>query len=283
VITRRTLLHAALRTAIAAPLAGVAGFAYVRAIEPGWVDTETRDLAQPGLDPAFDGYRLVQLSDIHMDRWMTGTRFRGVVDTVNALAPDLIAITGDFVTNQPLAPHLAALVPELRRLAARDGTVAVLGNHDHWTAPATVRRALRDADVIELSNTTRPVRRGDAVLHVAGVDDYWIGQADLAPLLDRLPTAAGAILLAHEPDFADLSAPTGRFALQISGHSHGGQISPPGLGPPLLPPFGRKYPRGQYQLGAMTQYTNRGLGMVEPYGRFGCRPEITAFTLRPAR
>lgn len=100
------------------------------------------------------------------------------------------------------------------------------------------------------------------------------------PLLDQLAAGAGAILLAHEPDFADFSALTGPFALQLSGHSHGGQISLPLLGAPILPPFGRKYPRGRYQVGEMIQYTNRGLGMVQPYGRFNCRPEITLFILR---
>lgn len=102
------------------------------------------------------------------------------------------------------------------------------------------------------------------------------------PLLDQLAAGAGAILLAHEPDFADLSAPTGRFALQLSGHSHGGQISLPLLGAPILPPFGRRYPRGRYQVGEMIQYNNRGLGMVQPSRRFNCRPEITLFTLRAA-
>lgn len=280
-LTRRALLNAALRTAVAAPLAGAAGFGYVRGIEPGWFDTEAHDLALPGLDPAFDGYRLIQLSDIHMDRWMTGARFGGIADAVNALGADLIAITGDFITPQPVAPHLAELLPHLRRLAARDGIVAVLGNHDHWTDPAAVRRTLREAGVIELANAVRPIRRGAATLQIAGVDDTWVGQPDLAPLLAELPRGAGAILLAHEPDFADLSGPTGRFALQLSGHSHGGQISLPLLGAPILPPFGRKYPRGFFRVGEMAGYTNRGLGMVEPYGRLGCRPEITAFTLHP--
>lgn len=282
-LTRRTLLRAALRTAVAMPLAGAAGFGYVREVEPRWFDTEEHDLALPGLDPAFDGYRLVQLSDIHMDRWMTGGRLGGVVDAINRLGADLIAITGDFVTPDPPDPHLAELLPQLRRLAARDGTVAVLGNHDHWTNAAAVGATLRDAGVIELANAIRPIRRGAATLHLAGVDDTWAGRPDLGPLMAELPVGAGAILLAHEPDFADLSGPTGRFALQLSGHSHGGQVSLPFLGAPILPPFGQKYPRGFFRVGGMTGYTNRGLGMIEPYGRFGCRPEVTVLTLHPAQ
>jgi predicted MPP superfamily phosphohydrolase len=88
--------------------------------------------------------------------------------------------------------------------------------------------------------------------------------------------------LVHEPDFADVGAQTGRFDLQLSGHSHGGQINFPLLGPPLLPPCARKYPLGRYQVGEMNLYTNRGLGMVPPKVRINCRPEITVFTLEVA-
>jgi predicted MPP superfamily phosphohydrolase len=98
-------------------------------------------------------------------------------------------------------------------------------------------------------------------------------------VLKRLPEDGAAILLAHEPDFADISARTGRFDLQISGHTHGGQIRLPMIGFPYLPRFGRKYPRGLYKVGNMLQYTNRGVGMVHLPVRFNSRPEITLFTL----
>jgi predicted MPP superfamily phosphohydrolase len=94
-----------------------------------------------------------------------------------------------------------------------------------------------------------------------------------------LPAEGCAILLAHEPDCADDSAATGRFDLQISGHSHGGQVSLPLIGPPVLPYLAQKYPSGLYQVGQMFQYTNRGVGMTPPYVRLNCRPEITVFTL----
>jgi predicted MPP superfamily phosphohydrolase len=126
------------------------------------------------------------------------------------------------------------------------------------------------------------LERGGSLLHIAGVDDVWERQDRLDLVLDRLPAEGGAILLAHEPDFADTSAATGRFDLQISGHSHGGQVIAPFAGPLRLPHLGRKYPLGLYRVGDMLQYTNRGVGMVYPYVRFNCRPEITLFTLRAA-
>ncbi|MDH5508153.1 MAG: metallophosphoesterase, partial [Anaerolineae bacterium] len=117
-------------------------------------------------------------------------------------------------------------------------------------------------------------------LHWAGGDDIWENQDRLDLVLEMLPEEGCAILLAHEPDFADTSAATGRFDLQISGHSHGGQIIFPVIGPPVVPWLSEKYPLGLYQLGEMLQYTNRGIGMVgPPHVRFNCRPEITVFTL----
>ncbi|HYN87535.1 MAG TPA: hypothetical protein VER55_03345, partial [Ardenticatenaceae bacterium] len=98
-------------------------------------------------------------------------------------------------------------------------------------------------------------------------------------VLAHLPPDGAAILLAHEPDFADISAATGRFDLQLSGHSHGGQVIVPFAGPLIGPRYGQNYPVGRYQVGSMIQYTNRGIGMVAPLVRFNCRPEVTVFTL----
>jgi uncharacterized protein len=281
-LTRRRFVRLLAGATLATTATGVGGFLYVRDVEPGWVDLESVRLILPHLPAAFNGYRLVQLSDIHMDDWMTSARLAAVVRAVNATAPDAIAISGDFVTYEPRR-FLPDLVTVLRGLRARDGVVATLGNHDHWTDAGLVRRALADAGVHELSNDVRTLRRGEAALSLAGIDDYWEQRDRLDVVLERLPSAGAAILLAHEPDFADISATTGRFDLQLSGHSHGGQVHVPLLGSPVVPPFSGRYPIGRYQVGGMVQYTNRGLGMVRPYVRLGCRPEITLFTLAAPR
>jgi predicted MPP superfamily phosphohydrolase len=104
----------------------------------------------------------------------------------------------------------------------------------------------------------------------------------LDELLDQLKDNSAAILMAHEPDFADVSAQANRFDLQVSGHSHGGQIVFPFIGPPILPHLGQKYPSGLYQVGSMLQYTNRGVGMARLPVRFNCPPEITIFHLEGA-
>jgi predicted MPP superfamily phosphohydrolase len=165
-------------------------------------------------------------------------------------------------------------------MRARDGCVAILGNHDYLTDVKIVRRCIREGGVTELINDVLTLKRGDAALHVAGIDDVMEGRSRLDLVLQKLPESGAAILLAHEPDFADVSAATGRFDLQLSGHSHGGQIGVPLLRRLVLPPFSQRYTGGLYEVGGMIQYTNRGLGFVHLRLRFLCRPEITVFTLR---
>jgi hypothetical protein len=275
-IYRRVLLGAALGVLL------LGGLVYVRKVEPEDVEVVPVSLVLPRLDAAFEGYRIAQISDIHADGWMTPGRVLSLVNLVNAEAPDLVAITGDFATYsrfRSLIRHASRLVAPLRRLQATDGVVAVLGNHDHKTDARTVRRVLAASGVIELHNAVLTLRRGGESLYLCGVDDLKEGTPRLDRALEGLSEEGAAVLLAHEPDFADESAATGRFDLQLSGHSHGGQVGVPLLRYPFLPKLSRKYPTGLYRVGDMFLYTNRGLG-AHPRFRFNCRPEITVFTLR---
>jgi len=233
-----------------------------------------------GLDPAFEGYRLVHISDIHFGQWITGERLEGVVGLVNQQDPDLVAITGDFVSYvlDEGTGQMAELLGELR---PRDAALAILGNHDHWAGAEEVRRIICRGGVLDLGNKVFTVRRGAAALHVAGLDDVLVNEHRLDQVLERLPPSGPAVLLVHEPDFADTSARTGRFCLQLSGHSHGGQIVIPRLGTPIRSYLFRRYPLGRYQVGSMVQYTNRGLGTNLIWSRINCPPEITVFTLHP--
>ena len=275
-IYRRVLLGAALGVLL------LGGLVYVRKVEPEDVQVVPVSLVLPRLDAVFDGYRIAQISDIHADGWMTPGRVLSLVNLVNAEAPDLVAITGDLATYsrfRSLIRHASRLVAPLRRLQATDGVVAVLGNHDHKADARTVRRVLAASGVIELHNAVLTLRRGGESLYLCGVDDLKEGAPRLDLALERLSEEGAAVLLAHEPDFADESAATGRFDLQLSGHSHGGQVGVPLLRYPFLPKLSRKYPTGLYRVGDMFLYTNRGLG-AHPRFRFNCRPEITVFTLR---
>jgi len=232
----------------------------------------------PDLSPAFNGYRIASIADIHLGQWITRARLDGVIGLINEQRPDLVAIIGDFFSYEVdrLSAEMAA---SLSKLSPKDLSVAVLGNHDHWVGEATVREVLRRSDIVDLSNDVHTLHRGDAALHIAGVDSVTLHKNRLDVVLAKLPPSGPAILLAHEPDFADVSATTGRFSLQISGHSHGGQLIFPGIGTLVRGPHAKKYPLGRYRIGKMVQYTSRGLGTNVFWIRINCPPEITVFTL----
>jgi len=230
----------------------------------------------PGLDPAFEGYRIVHISDIHMGQWISAERLKGIVGLVNQERPDLIAFTGDSVSYE-VDDVAEDLTSNLSGLRPADATVGVLGNHDHWMGAGKVREILAQSEIIGLDNAVHSICREGKMLHLAGVDDVMLKKDRLDLVLKKLPSSGPAIMLAHEPDFADVSASTNRFALQLSGHSHGGQIAFPRIGTPVG--LFMKYPLGMYRVGNMIQYTNRGLGTNEFWLRINCPPEITVFTL----
>ncbi|HMK09222.1 MAG TPA: metallophosphoesterase [Anaerolineales bacterium] len=237
------------------------------------------EVGVPGLEEAFDGYRLAHLTDLHLGQWLSPARLEGVVDLTNGLGADLIALTGDFLSYD-LDGSARDLEAQFARLRAPDGVFAVLGNHDHWVGADRVRPLLQRCGIRELRNDVFTLRRGGAVLHLAGVDDVMVHQDDLAQVMARLPAGGPALMLAHEPDFADQVARTGRFGLQLSGHSHGGQVVLPGFGPLIRGPHCWKYPIDRYQVRGMTLYTNRGLGSNMWWIRINCPPEIALVTLR---
>jgi predicted MPP superfamily phosphohydrolase len=241
-------------------------------------------LSMKNVPDSFDGYRIVHITDIHLGQWINPERLDGIIELVNNENPDLVVNTGDYFSwsVSDLGP---ALVKALRNIQSPDGFFTVLGNHDHWVGPLAVRRLLREAAVIELPNDVRTIIRGDDTLIVAGLDDVTVDAAQLETVtekLSHLPDTA-TILLVHEPDFADASSKTGKFQLELSGHSHGGQFVLPYIGPLIRGPGFAKYPLGMYHVNGMIQYTNRGLGSNWLWVRMNCPPEIAVFELHPIR
>lgn len=233
----------------------------------------------PGLDQVFDNYRIVNISDIHLGQWITPKHLEGVIGLVNDLKPDMVAITGDFVS-YILDDVAEDLESSLKKLKPKDVSLAVLGNHDHWLGAEKIRKILKDCNIIDVSNDVYTLKQEESQFHIAGVDSVMLDKHRLDVVMEKLPEEGPAILLAHEPDFADVSSITGRFSLQISGHSHGGQFVIPGLGTFIRGPHFYKYPHGEYKVGNMVQYTSRGLGTNIFWFRINCDPEITLFTLK---
>jgi len=282
-LSRRDFLKLLKAGAIDLALLVAGGGIYSFLVEPGLVRVESVSLKLRRLTPGFFGIRIAQISDIHMGGWMNAERLRHVVDLVIAQKPDLLLLTGDFLIGHTFGnnheQYIHDLTEILSPLAKSIPSFAILGNHDYWTNSERVREMLRACQITDLTNTVFTLTREGEKLHLCGVDDVWEGNVRLEDVLNHLTNNGAAILLAHEPDFADTSAATGRFDLQVSGHSHGGQIVIPYYGPPILPYLGQKYPSGLYEVREMYQYTNRGVGTGRLPVRLNCPPEITLFTL----
>jgi len=246
---------------------------------PRALAVEAREVRLPGLPLEHDGLRLGVLSDFHAGH-VSLDLARAAVEMLNGLAPDLVCLPGDLVHGDPaVAAPLAEILGTLRPPL---GVLACPGNHDHWSrALPRLRSELAVRGIHFLVNGSRPVARG---LWAVGLDDPWSGRPRPEAALAGVPADACTLLLCHAPDYADhLAGYPGRLSLQVSGHSHGGQVVLPGVGPLKLPPLGRKYHTGLYGVaGADRQiYTTRGVGHTLPV-RLNCPPEVTLLTLRPA-
>jgi hypothetical protein len=281
-LTRRKFLAAA----AAGALAVAADAAIFEPNDPKLVQIE---IALERLPAVWDGLRVVQLSDFHYDPYFSVVPIRKAISVVNGLRPDLVVLTGDFVTaqtfgrdhDQSSADVIDPCASLLAQLQSPLGSLAVLGNHDVISDHERIVRALETRGIPVLRNRSTAFARAGARLWFAGTDDVLEGHANLPLTLQGIPPEEPVILLAHEPDFAVHAA---RFPvdLQLSGHSHGGQIRIPLLGAQVLPPLARRYPWGLHRIGGLTLYTNVGIGTIALPVRFLCPPEITLITLRAA-
>ena len=198
---------------------------------------------------------------------------------MNRQNPDLIFLGGDYVEGK--AENILDIAPILKKLDAPLGRFAVLGNHDYWTDAATITAALNGIGIPVLKNRSVPIVKNGKRFHVTGLDDAWEGRPRLRKALDGVPKEEIKLFLVHEPDYADkLTRFESRIPLQLSGHSHGGQVRVPIYGAPVLPFLAKKYSQGLYTVTGTSRqiYTTRGVGGIAPL-RFNCRPEVTILDL----
>jgi hypothetical protein len=284
-ITRRRFL-------IASTCAGAGLAIYGGEVERHWIELSRHDVALPGLHQAFDGFRVAQLSDIHIDDYTEPFLLRDAVQQINAMKPDAVFLTGDFVTHG-LLPKTYAIASawqcaSLLNQLECPRRYAVLGNHDVLVSGALIKEALSENSITVLDNAYLPIERAGARFWLAGIDDPVEGfpdpEAAIPESIRNLPREP-VVLLCHAPDYVDdlLTSPVGRApALMLSGHTHGGQVRLPFIPALILPPLGHKYVEGWFRFGNLRLYVNRGLGTVGVPIRFDCPPEITLFTLRSA-
>jgi predicted MPP superfamily phosphohydrolase len=270
----KAFIRIVLYTVLVVALVTASLYVYGR-FEARWLIVESVTIPLENLDPSLEGFMIVQMSDLHMDLNMSKEFIKEAVQVSNQLDPDLVVLTGDYVTGS--ADWITDLAPILADLKARLGVYAILGNHDLWTDATKIRLALEDVGIPVLINSS--VRLGDdnEAIYLAGLDDGWEGTPDLELALRGLTTDIPVIVLIHEPYLAEDIAKDERVSLQLAGHTHGGHIRLFGLGQILAPTRDRKYDQGLFKIEDSLLYVNRGIGGFEL--RINCRPEITKLTL----
>ncbi len=283
-MTRRSFLKRIFGGLIGAGAAASGGYFYARNIEPHMLDITQHEIRHIRIPSSFDGVKIIQFSDTHLGFQYDLNELSELVGRINKLNPDIIFFTGDLMDKPNEYQNIDGAVKELSRLQAPLGRFSIYGNHDHGGYGSDIYR-----DMMERSGFTLLMNNGEPItlldgskIWVIGVDDAMLGTPDIQEAKAMVPDNSYTILLAHAPDIAD-AASGFDVQLQLSGHSHGGQIQLPFIGPLVKPPYAEKYYEGFYTLGTespLTAYVNRGLGTTRLPFRFLSRPELTVFTLR---
>lgn len=253
------------------------------ALEPYQVEITRQVIRLSNLAPQFEGLRIVQLSDIHHSPFLGEAEITAAARHANSLVPDLIVLTGDYISHS--RQYIDGCARALGSLRAPLGVYAVLGNHDHWTDGERMAAALAEVGIRVLTNEHVAFERQGARLWLAGVDDLMVERDDLRRALEGADPRDCRVLLCHNPAIIREAARAG-VDLVLSGHTHGGQINwrllvgrEDRAVSRWLARRSRRFMRGHSQLGETHLYVNRGLGTVVVPLRYGCPPEITLIEL----
>ncbi len=258
--------------------AGVVMAWWARFIAPHRFEVRQVVVQTPRKHRKLAGLTIAFATDTHVGPHFRASDLEPVVQRLEEIRPDIVLFGGDYICESPR--FMASAAPVLGRMvrSARYGAWGVMGNHDLANIRSRVVPPLEDAGIRILANEAACVETDRGPLWIVGVDDGLIGEVDLDSAFANVPPDGAAICLCHEPDRVEESAPYGAF-LQLSGHSHGGQVRLPGIGPIAAPQLGKRFPLGRYQVGDGELYVSAGLGMYRPPVRFNCPPELTVIRL----
>jgi hypothetical protein len=277
-MTRRSLLQGGIAGVLAA--GGLTAFEIYQAryVNPYSPQLERIDLTLPSGAAALAGMKIGFITDTHVGPFVSITDLRRALNLVRAESPDLMLLGGDYISESPrYAPETATVIADLLSQTPLGG-YGVIGNHDLSVSRTRVQEALATVGIPVLRNQTAVVRYGGAELAIAGIDETLLGDPQPQDTIAQAPEGAPVLALWHEPEFAEQAAALGAFA-QLSGHTHGGQIRLPGIGPVGLPIHGKRHVIGMNRADGMPIYTSRGVGVYRPPARFNCPPEVTIITL----
>jgi uncharacterized protein len=243
--------------------------------EANSLSIERIDITLKRLPKKLDGFRLLHLSDIHHSPFTGLEHISRAVAVANRLRPDLIVLTGDYVSHE--SKYIAPMAKALGRLQAEFGTFACLGNHDHWTDAELVTSSLRDSNITVLINEGLRFSAFGASFWLAGVDDYMVGKTDVRAALRGAFPDEMKLLLAHNPVIVRQAARQD-VDLVLSGHTHGGQVKIRDDDKRILPR--RKLTSGLHRRYETQIYITRGIGTVVLPIRYQCPPEISLIELK---
>jgi uncharacterized protein len=282
-VTRRTFIKRIIGGLLAAAATSTGGYFYAREIEPRMLDITRHKIIDAALPDGYNGLTILQFSDTHIGFQYTMEQLEKLVTKINKMQPDLIVFTGDLIDDPMHFDEKAEVISLLSKLKAPFGKFAVYGNHDHGGYGSDLYKQIMDHSGFKLlMNSSENVKLLDgSSLCITGIDDAMLGKPDIAAAMASIPPNTYTLLLSHAPDKAD-EASQYPIHLQLSGHSHGGQIQIPFYGPWVTPPYAEKYVEGFYTIGKekkLRLYVNRGLGTTRLPFRFLSQPELALFTL----
>lgn len=280
-LNRRTFLKRILGSAVA--LFSVGGtYYYAHEIEPATLQITNELITLQNIPTPFNDFKIIQFSDTHVGFQYSFTQLKKLVKTINDQNPDLIVFTGDLIDEPQTFQSSQQLIETLQQLRANHGKFWIYGNHDHGGYGTDMVKDIMDQAGFQLlKNDHVNIELENESITLAGVDDLILGSPDLKSTLINSNPEQFTLLLAHEPDFAD-TAMSSFVDVQLSGHSHGGQVRFPFIGHLYTPIYAEKYIQGKYELnnGEFLLYVNRGIGTTRLPFRFLCKPEIHIFTLQ---
>ena len=292
-ISRRKFLK---RLLWSSALVGSAGFIYPSFIEPRHAQVRRIQLSIQGLPNALNGLTIAHLTDLHRSRVVSTAYLAKCIAMANALSPDIIAFTGDYLTRSshlgllgelafeddvPPAEHVRQCAQCMSSARAKYGIFASLGNHDHWFDGDAVTKTIEAVGIPVLRNTNRRVRINGEPLAIVGLGDLWTEGVDMRGAFRNVDSPFTLVLM-HNPDSFEHWSREGSHLI-LAGHTHGGQVNIPLLGPLVVPSrYGKKYAHGLFTRGEARMYVSRGIGLISPPVRFNCPPEIALFQLQKA-
>lgn len=281
-VTRRSFLKRAFGSLFTVVGIGGGGYYYALNIEPKLLDVSNYKIINKAIPPSFNNFKIIQFSDTHLGFHYDLKQLKKLVHKINQLKPDLIFFTGDLMDAPNKYQETNQIIPILKELEAPFGKFAIYGNHDHGGYGSDIYKSIMaESNFTLLLNSHQEIKLLDGShFYVIGIDDAMLGKPNIITAIEGIPDDAYKILLSHAPDLAD-DAALYPIQLQLSGHSHGGQIKIPFAGALVKPPYAENYHEGFYEIGntPLTLYVNRGIGTTRLPFRFLSKPELTLFTL----